>query len=208
MKTNVRGYTDEQLLNRVKSLNDFQGIPNNYWVLGVQSNENASNVFDDKFYLFHGEEFVKVFTGTTNTGTYGLKNFFKWNKKGAFVMKTNQWIYDFWKTHETRNGKRVEAKHKSKMRAWRQNKPCFGFRDNNKNEKAEQIGKMVHGMFGINFHTITYNLTAMVRKYIGGWSVGCQVANNTKQYYEVLDLVNPKQDTVTYCIIEEFDVSK
>ena len=195
MKTNVKSYTDKQLLDRVKSLPDFTHIPDSYWLIGVQSNEDEFNVNDDKFYLYKGEKFIKTFTGTTNTGAYGLTNFAKWNMKGVFVLKTNQWIYDFWKTNK---------KHRGKMEAWKQNKPCYHFRDGNKNDKVEEIGEMYFGMCGINFHTQSYKIINLIKQYIGGWSTGCQSPNNILDYYKTLDIVNPKQSTITYCILKEF----
>jgi hypothetical protein len=148
--SNVRNYTDEELLKRAASIEGFNGFPTDYWGIGVSSNENQPDVFDDKFYLFKGKEFIAVTSFTTNTGTYGLKNFQKWNKDGAFVIEKNQWIYDFWKcaTYSS-SGKRRYALHKGKMRAWRQNMPCRGYRDNDKDNIAEEKGKKVYGMFGI-----------------------------------------------------------
>ena len=195
MKTNVKAYTDAQLLSKVKSLPDFNGIPKNYWLIGISSNEDETNINDDKFYLFKGKTFVKVFSGTTNSGLYGLKNFAKWNKKGVFVLKTNQWIYDFWKTNQL---------HKGKMKAWRQNKPCYHYRDGNKNGKSEEIGKLFFAMCGINFHTQSYKIVELVKRYIGGWSTGCQSPYDIKDYYESLSIVDPVQEAVSYCILKEF----
>lgn len=202
---NVRAYTDTELLKRVAMIEGFKGYPSDYWVIGIASNENGADMFDDKFYLFKGERFISVTSGTTNSGVYGLKNFRKWNNAGAFVIKLDQWIYDFWKTVDVVKGERIECKHKGRMRAWRQNKPCYHYRDNDGDKIAEQQGQLYFSMCGINFHTVTYKLVEFVRKWIGGWSVGCQVPNRTKDYYEILDKVNPYQDTVSYCILEEFD---
>jgi len=202
--SNVRSYTDEELLEKAASIKGFNGFPTDYWGLAVSSNENQPDVFDDKFYLFKGKEFIEVTSFTTNTGTYGLKNFKEWNKDGAFVIEKNQWIYDFWQCAVTKNGKRTHALHKGKMKAWRQNKPCWGYRDNDGDNIAEQIGKRVFGMFGINGHTVTYKAVEMIKKLIGGWSVGCQVFNNTKDYYDIIDTVFENQDTISYCILEEF----
>lgn len=193
--SNVRTYTDQQLLDRVVEIEGFKGIPEEFWLIGISSNEDESNVNDDKFYLFLGTSFVKVFTGTTNSGAYGLQNYSKWNRKGCFVMKTDQWIYDFWKTNQL---------HKGKMKAWRQNKPCYHYRDNNKDGKADETGKVFFAMCGINFHTQSYKLKELVRRYIGGWSVGCQSPNDVFDYYDTLEKVNPHQPTITYCILKEF----
>jgi len=194
MGTNVKSYTDEQLLNRVKSLDSFNGIPEDYWILGVQSNEDETNKFDDKFYVFKGEEFVMVTTGTTNAGINGLKGYDKYNKYGVAVWKTDEWCYGVWKF----------GKHKGKMDALRQVKPIKYYRDGDKDGKAEQLGKMYEGIIYVNFHCNTYNEdNTIVRDLIGGWSLGCQVCNNTPDYYEIIDLTK-KQSSVTYCLIEEF----
>lgn len=195
MKTNIKSYTDEQLLNRVKQIEGFTEIPKDYWILGVASNENQADVFDDKFYLFKGEEFIMVTSGTVNTGTYGLLNFKKWNKNGAFVIKQDQWIYNFWKTNH---------KHKGKMQSFGQMTACKGYRDGNGDKIADQKGHIVKGVFGINFHTVTYKPIEIIKKLIGGWSVGCQVCNNTKDYYKIMKLVSDYQKFVSYCIITEF----
>lgn len=192
--SNVQGYTDLQLINRVKSLPSFKKIPRDYWVLGVQSQEDEFNVFDDKFYLFKGHKFILVTNGTTNAGLSGLKGYAKYNKKGCAVIKTDQWYYDLWKF----------GYHKGRMAALKQRKPILYYRDWNKNQKAEQIGKVYEGIIGINFHTVTYGaVQGFWRRLIGGWSVGCQVANIVRTYYKILQLTKD-QKTVSYCLIDEF----
>lgn len=194
MYTKVKNYRDHQLINRVKSLPSFRGIPEGFWILGVQSNEDTYNRFDDKFYLFLGEKFITVVSGTTNAGTTGLKNYDRYNRNGVLVVKTNEWYYDLWKP----------GYHRGRMPALRQNKPIKYFRDWNKNTSIEEIGEVREGMRGINFHTVLYQKNlSFIRKWIGGWSVGCQVVNNVGRYYRILDTVW-HQDTVTYCLIQEF----
>ena len=109
----MKNYTDKQLLDKVKSLPSFKQIPKDYWILGVQSNEDKFNEFDDKFYLFNGEKFVMVTTGTTNAGLTGLKNYNTYNPEGCAVIKTNEWYYSLWST----------GLHRGKMRALRQATP-------------------------------------------------------------------------------------
>lgn len=189
----MKNYTDEQLLNKVKSLKSFIRIPNDYWILGVQSNEDKFNEFDDKFYLFKGEKFIMVTTGTTNAGLTGLKNYSTYNAEGCAVIKTNEWYYTLWRP----------GLHKGKMRALKQYSAIKYYRDWNKNEKAEEIGNMREGIIGINFHTASYQPYNVITKLIGGWSTGCQVCNNTADYYKILDYIG-NQDVVSYCLIKEF----
>jgi len=91
-KSNVRSYTDKELLDRVKATKGFQKIPEGYWILGVRSNEDEENTYDDKFYIFKGEVFQEVITGTTHPGAAILKGgFLRFNKVGAAVLKSDMW---------------------------------------------------------------------------------------------------------------------
>lgn len=69
--TNVKNYTDQQILDKIKTLPKFKHFPTNYWIVGIRSNEDANDIFDDKFYFFKGEEFISVTSGTTNKGNKG-----------------------------------------------------------------------------------------------------------------------------------------
>lgn len=193
MKSNVRSYTDKELLEKVASLDSFTGFPTDYWILGVQSKEDAFNIPDDKFYIFKGTEFIMVTTGTTNSGGYGIKNFFKWNRKGVFVVKTNEWFYDLW----------ANGKHKRKMDALVQVNNILGYRDGDKDKFIEEEGKLIKGKFGINFHGMSYKSKSFVKWLIGGWSVGCQVCNIGEDYYKILGLVK-NQKRISYCLLKEF----
>jgi len=190
----VRGYSDRELLAKVKKLDSFYGFPQEYWLLGIQSNEDTYNKFDDKFYLFYGEKFVMVAPGTTNAGATGLMNYTKYSKLGVLVVKTDEWYYGLWK----------HGLHRDKKAALKQVRTIKYFRDKNKNIKAEQIGKLYKGIRGINFHTVSYvKKNSFIKRLIGGWSVGCQVINNVEKYYTILSLVK-NQSSVTYCLLKEF----
>jgi len=191
---NVKNYNDKQILDRVKSLKSFKTIPQGYWIVGVRSEEDAPNKYDDKFYLFNGEQFVKVVTGTTNPGTPILQGgFLKYNKVGAAVVKADEVYYDVWKF----------GLHQGKMPALKQVGPFIVYRDGDKDGKSEEIGAPITGSgYGINFHTCSY-LEKVVGENIGGWSAGCQVVNNTEQYYMVINLIK-NQNRITYCLLKEF----
>jgi hypothetical protein len=193
MGTNVKGYSDKQLLDRVKELDSYQGIPRGYWLLGVQSNEDEFNVFDDKFYLFKDEQFVMVTSGTTNPGASALKDYTKYNKLGAAVIKVDQWSYNLWSP----------GLHRGKMQALRQVNPVKYYRDGNKDKKSEQSGKVHEGIIYINFHTSSYTRKTGSSNVIGAWSAGCQVCNNFTDYYKIMGLVS-NQSFISYCLIKEF----
>jgi hypothetical protein len=190
----VRQYTDKQLLARVKELDSFKNIPAGYWLLGVRSLDDIPNTFDDKIYLFKGEEFVLVTSATTNPGTNTLKQFEKVNKDGAAVLKADQWYYNVWKY----------GKHNGKVEALLQlgNKVQV-YRDTDRDSKSEEQGALQSGYFGINFHPNTYDLSKGSGTNIGWWSAGCQVVNNIPNYKTMIKLLK-NEKFVTYCLVDEF----
>jgi hypothetical protein len=197
--SNVRSYTDKQILTRAKSTHGFKAIPTGYWLCGIRSTEDQSDNYDDKFYLFKGETFICVTSGTTNPGKWGLLNFATYNPQGCAVVKADEWYYDLW----------TQGLHKGKMKAWVQFSDILFYRDNNKNDKSEEIGKVYKGKIGINFHTCTYEkepgiLKKFIGWIIGKWSEGCQVVNGAYDYYKIIELtfVQPK---MSYCLLKEFE---
>lgn len=205
MSTKVRSYTDKELLEKVKSLPNFRKIPKQRWILGVRSNEDTYNTYDDKFYEFEGEKFIRVLTGTTNAGAGVLRGgFLRYNRKGTAILKSEEWYYNVWSY----------GLHRGKMPALKQTgRKVKVYRDGNKNRKAEQIGDWELGWFGINYHTNTYNFSKsslkVVNWLIGYWSAGCQVINNRNEYIKQIDYYKDSHETgkqimVTFCLIDEF----
>lgn len=193
--TNVKNYTDAQLLERV----EFVGgkIPNRgkYLIIGVQSQEDAFDKFDDKFYVFDGNIFKQVSTGTTNAGRTALKFFDNYNLPGAAVWKTNQFIPDCYK----------RGYHKGKMRALRQNKPIEFYRDKDKDTRAEEQGDLHNGIIWANMHGVDYDpFSTIVRSKIGGWSFACQVWNRMSDYRFMQRAVWKRNKTVDYCLLKEW----
>lgn len=193
--TNVRNYTDQQLLDRVKEkAAGFVDYPDNYWMVYVRSNENAFDQFDDKRYLFLGMKCVQVATCTTNAGQYGLKSFAKYNVLGCAVLKADVIVYDY----------AQRGLHKGKVAAYRQIKPWPYFRDNDKDDKAEEIGKEYTDIIGANLHPASYIKGKAGRTgYIGAWSTACQVDDLTTAYESFMDMAEG-QDKLTVCILNEW----
>jgi len=195
----VRKYTDKELLDKVKELESFEKYPSGYWILAVRSKADKPNKFDDKFYIYKGEKFITVTTGTTNAGKSILKGGFKkYNKKGAAIVKADEWYYDIYKY----------GLHRGKMPALRQrsSKPIKYFRDGNMNDKAEEIGEVYSGVIYTNFHGSTYNRGSLLeRNEINGWSAGCLVCNNNPKYESLIRLFRmSKQKYFSLCLIKEF----
>ena len=193
--SNVRNYTDKEILDRIKSLPSFKSLPTQKFIVGFRSNEDAPNKFDDKFYMFEGETFIDVVTGTTNPGTPVLQGgFLKYNKVGAAVVKADTWYYDVW----------AYGLHMGKMPALRQVGPITVFRDGDKDGKSEELGAPITGLYGINFHAATYNnFFRGIQENIGEWSAGCQVVNDKQKHLKWIEMLKA-QSRVSYVLLNEF----
>lgn len=191
----VRAYTTDQLLARVKSLPSYKSIPEGYWLIGVRSSEDLPNIFDDKIYLFKGEEFITVTSATTNPGTTVLRNYAKFNSKGAAVVVADEWYYGVWRKGKHQGKITALVQIGAKIKVWR---------DGDKDDKSEQSAVMQEGFFGINFHPNTYDINAnSTGTLVNGWSAGCQVVNNMEQYRKIINLI-PPNTSITYCLLNEF----
>ncbi len=193
--TNVRQYTDRQLLERVEKIGGR--IPNKgkYLIIGVSSNEDAFNKFDDKFYVFDGPQFQMVTSGTTNAGRTALYHFDRYNLSGAAVWRTNQFIEDCFKP----------GYHRGRMKALRQHRPIWFYRDNNKDQKTDEEGKLYYEIIYAHFHGVDYNFfNNTIRQNINGWSFACQVANRMYDYRQIINASWQRNRTVDYALLKEF----
>lgn len=191
----MRTFTDFEVLKRAERIHGFRGFPKEYWLMGIQNKDDHYNEFDDKFFVYYKTTFIMSLTGTTNAGASALMNYKRFNPLGTAIIKTNEWYHDLW----------TPGFHKGKMRCLKQASAILHYRDNNKNRKAEQSGKLYYKNIAAEFHTATYTTERnFIRKLIGGWSAGCQVANNVDQYYQALNLFW-SQSRTTYCLMDEFD---
>jgi hypothetical protein len=197
MKTNVRSYTDDQLLERVALVAEgFTEYPEGYWLIGVRSNEDEANKFDDKFYLFYKKQFVKVYSGTTHTGIKGLKGFAKYNPDGAAVLKADTIVYD--------SHRRGMSKGRG---VYRQDKVFPYYRDNDMDDKAEEIGELYEDkIIYCHIHDCKLEEGDDPKEYINGWSLGCQVLNNPDHWHDFFNRRTKDQELITLCILNEFEV--
>lgn len=194
--TNVRQFTDKELLDKVKAIGGK--IPNKgkYLIIGVQSLENESNVFDDKFYVFDGNQFVMTSSGTTNVGITALKHFKNYGLTGAAVWRTNQFIEDCF----------IPGYHKGRMKALRQNKPIEYYRDSDLDNIAEEQGELHKGIIYANMHGIDYDpFSNKIGTNINGWSFGCQVWNRMGDYRQMIKATWDRNKTVDYALLKEWN---
>lgn len=199
--TNVKSYRGKCLIDKMKSLDSFQYVPKGMHIIAVRSNEDEPDKYDDKLYLFCGEKFISVMSCTTNSGTYGLFNFFKWNKKGTAVIKFDEIYYNsFIKS----DGKNVRH-HNGKMQCLRQIAPLKYYRDNNYDNKIDEKGTIYEANNSTNVHANSYVHKKGIRSWlIGRWGTGCTVVNNLTRYWEVLMVRINYNKPVTYTGLNEF----
>lgn len=200
MRTNVRGYRDFELLNKVEEIGGI--IPNRgqYLIIGVQSQEDEFNKFDDKFYVFDGPDFKQVSSGTTNAGKTALKYFDNYNLPGVAVWKTNMFYQDLFSP-----GYHKPSRRGGGMRALRQRKDIYYYRDIDKDNKAEEIGTLHKGIIYANMHGVSYNPYSTLKKEeIGGWSFACQAWNNMTDYRNMIKATWKRKKAVDYALIKEF----
>ena len=181
--SNVRQYSDSQLLDKVMSLPTFVKIPAGLWLLFIRSNEDGNDIFDDKVYVWKFNQFQFVTSCTTNKGN-----------KGTAVMEADRWNYDSYSY----------GLHKGKMAALRQVKGVPYRRDFTNDFKTNPTTDIKTDLINMNIHGATYNHgSKQVATKIGGWSEGCLVLNDNAQYEKMVAMAKlyPK---VSICLINEF----
>lgn len=192
----VRQYTDQELLDRVEAIGGtIPNVGDKYLIIGVQSQEDTFNKFDDKFYVFDGNQFKQVSTGTTNSGKTALHFFDNYNLAGAAVWKTDQWCPNLYE----------RGYHKGRMRALRQSQKVYFYRDTDKDSKAEETGTLHHDIIYVNMHGVDYDpYSNITKEFINGWSFGCQVWNRMGDYRQMIKATWDRNKPVDYALLKEF----
>ncbi len=200
MKTNVREYTDNELLSKIKALPSYNGKMPNYLLIVVRSQEDEPNVFDDKVYLFLFGKCVKVTSCTSNSGTPSLLGGWKKsNGKGTAIIKSNEIYYDALMKSD---GVQIRH-HQGKMQCLRQIAPFKYYRDSNNDMKSDEVGVIEIANNSTNFHFNSYDFTSKLIKWIiGAWSEGCIVCNILQDYLDILNLI-PFKSKVSIAILKE-----
>lgn len=198
-------YSDEEINIRISQLPEFQTVisgklPVDNYIVGIRSGDDAPNRFDDVFYLRSGGITKLETTGTTNPGTPVLNGGFRnWNKEGAAVVESNRIYRNLWQP----------GYHQGEVKALKQTGNAITiYRDGNRNNKSEQIGRRSTGYYGINFHPDEFDIKEDNRSDdagINGWSAGCQVNNRMDDYNIIIDTVW-NQKFVTFILLDEFSV--
>lgn len=144
-------------------------------IIGVRTPSVLPDVFDD--YLVLIIESQGLFVGlqaTTTPGAFYLKS--PMNPNGAFVVAIGQYIDShILATH---------GKGKTFHKAFALCGKLKGYRDNDKDNLAEELGALIEvgPASGVNIHST--GLSKYLPTNIKNWSAGCQVAQNNDLFQE------------------------
>ncbi len=148
-------------------------------IIGIRSNESASNSFDDKIYIIfinkNGKTETYSYNITTDPGTYWLQHPMQVN--GTAILKQGQYV----------NAYKLGL-HRGQYKALVQAKPVTIIRDYDRNAILDfNNGKEDTGLFGINIHRASIHGKT---KNVGKWSAGCQVFEKNSDYIHFIGLCN------------------
>ena len=187
-----------------KGYSFFQKGDYNLNIVGVRNMSGRADIFDDfitVLYKVDGEWVVDTYTATTEPGTSILRKPLACvSHKGTAILVPDQYRSTY--QIGTHGGKRkytALVQRGSKVKVWR---------DNNRDKKPDYVGPQDEGWYGINIHR---QWGSDEREYTGGVSAGCQVFQNSKDFYEFMDTCNHAADkwgnSFTYTLIMEEDLA-
>ena len=177
--------------------------PNNLNIVGVRSDTNGTNQFDDYLVVaFRNadlEQSVKVYPVTTDPGKYWLEN--PRNPKGTAILVPGQYR-STWKI----------GKHQGKYEALVQRRLVKVYRDADRDDVIdyEHLQDSVdEGHFGINIHRSNpYGESYRVDR----WSAGCQVFQSIRDYDEFMEICRESAEMYgngfTYTLVTEIDLRR
>lgn len=193
----LRNYTDEEIIRRVETnALGFDGWKKGVYDIWIRHNDSPADMdkFNDKVYTFNCREdgqrpeFIMVCTGTSHAGSYGLKQFDKYNRAGCAVLCADTIVYN---SH-------AYGRHKNYI-AYRQAKGYPHTRDNDKDNLAENYGKILWDIIWANCHRAAQSGES-TRIY--NWSVACLVRNKANQFAAWMAYLNKRPLSVA--ILNEF----
>ncbi len=194
----MKNYTDKQILDRVESLSSFKGWKKGIYDFWIRSNKDEYNIMDDKVFTYECLEddkrpkFIMKCTGTSNAGATGLKHYESYNKLGCAVALGDYICYN---SHVY--GLHGKTKYPAYIQRLDKGEQYPYTRDNDKDEKSENYGKIYTDRIGMNCHKagrITY--------YINGNSVACLVRNIEEEFNKWMKFMNKRPLSVS--ILNEF----
>jgi len=183
----MRKYTIEDFKNRF-GLFGFKWF--NFHIIGVRASAHVPDKFMDNIYIVWGNS-LYCFSATTIPGVHWLQK--PMNPKGTAIVVANKQFEDAY----------ALGLHKGKE-ALIQVKPILVYRDNDKDNLAEEIGTPITAgaECRIDIHGTGPTVISVL---IGAWSAACQVLNNPTEYKEFISLCKRSVlKSFTYTLLKEF----
>ena len=182
----------------------FENGDYNLNIIGVRNDSGSASKFDDFInvvYKDSGEWICEVYPVTTEPGTSILMNPIKEVRhKGTAILVPDQYRGTYkvdWHGSKS-HGHMALCQRGGKVRVWR---------DNNRDTVPDYHGPEEEGWYGINIHK---HRGAAARVNTGGVSAGCQVFQNTVDFYEFMDTCekasNRWGNSFTYTLLDERDL--
>jgi hypothetical protein len=179
----------------------FESGDFNLNIVGVRNDSGSADKFDDFIALVYrvsGEWVCDIYNATTEPGTRILRK--PINPKGTAILVPNQYRSTYKiDTHGAKRRYTALCQRSGKVSVWR---------DGNKDSTPDYVGVEDEGMYGINIHR---HWGSDEREYTDGVSAGCQVFQDSKDFYEFMDTCNRAADrwgnSFTYTLIKEGDLA-
>lgn len=168
-------------------------------IIGIRkAGTKVTNQFDDyivvEYIDVYGIKTREIFPATTDPGLSNIKK--PLSRKGCAILVPGQY-----------RGCWTIGYHKGKYEALVQSKPVKVYRDGDLDNTYDFNPKTIEeGIYGINIHKAGNNSTI-----VNGWSAGCQVLANRRDFDELMKLAHRQYSngygkTFTYTLINEEDL--
>lgn len=174
--------------------------PYRLWLFGIRSPNREANTFDDTlgcvWFDSDGLCHVEYWPGTTDPGTYWLKN---GRESGTAILVGGQYLNTY--KLDLHAGKyEALCQRNGKVRVYRDDN-----RDNNLDMDPNSI---VEGWFGINLHAATQRVGGESTQ-VDRWSAGCQVHATQVGFARMMELAHMQVqksglDTFSYTLLDEW----
>ena len=164
-------------------------------IIGIRSASLRTDIFNDTLMVIFedelGEQLPVYYPCTTKPGLHYLKN--PLHPDGCAITAEGQYVDAF-----------IKRRHNNSYFALCQDKDINFYRDPNKNELAELLGKLRSGRIGLNIHREAID---KVTQKVGKYSAGCCVIQSGFESFMFLvdmAIVN-HGNRFTYTLINEAD---
>lgn len=177
---------------------DNDAAPYNLNIVGMRTSDMTPNRFNDWEYVFWkhaGSWEVMKFQVTTDPGLFYMKN--PMNELGTAIVKPGQYL-NLWK----------RGLHQGKYVALTQVGDITVYRDANRDDNYDVLGKQQTGKFGINNHRAAENGRSIM---VDRWSAGCIVFADYYQFEIFMRLVSEAEKLgvllFTFTLITEQEIN-